>query len=663
MKNLLLISAFLFFGIDAFGQTHRIDSLKSTISQTSDKAVKLKNTFAICEEYYSLSPDAFYHYAELSSQLATSQNNEPAQKQANYYLANALAQKSSNDTALRLIEKNIKLLAGNSDKENTHLRNLFILLKTRILIRTNRYKDALSILFELLQSVENSKDTVLEVRTLSNIGWVKMEMLQNKEAIKWLRKSINIPQAPYTPQLAIVYSNISSAYSNVPMVDSAFFFIKRSILISTKIEALSNLANAYCIEAYCYKFTKQYSLAERDYNIAISIRKKMGDMFFIVSDMAEFADFYAQTNQPLKGIILTLQAIDSANKYKIAAKQYLLYSVLAENYHVSKDYPNYSKTLEKIIELRDSTYQKNSVDSLTSFQTKYELKKREATIAQQQLALVRENSMLYGSVVIVVLGCIIALLLFREARRKQKLKLQQIHDEEKRLSAQAVASGQEKERKRIAADLHDNLGAQLSFIKRNVNFIIDRPEGFNKTDERKYLNYVNDTAQNAMIDLRETIWVLNRDEVSIQEFADKLKSYLKQQLVDRNLTSWEFHDDIGQNWKLSSGEVMHLFRIMQEVISNIIKHSGADHIYVQLSSHQPDTYELEIADNGKGFDVENEHDGHYGLLNIQGRSIAINARLLIESSPEKGTRILLKKDKNNANELYNNTPPVNNFTL
>jgi signal transduction histidine kinase len=225
-----------------------------------------------------------------------------------------------------------------------------------------------------------------------------------------------------------------------------------------------------------------------------------------------------------------------------------------------------------------------------------------------------------------------------------------------------VASGQEKERKRIAADLHDNLGAQLSFIKRNVNFMIDRPEGFNRADERKYLDQVNDTAQNAMVDLRETIWVLNRDEVSIQEFADKLKSYLRQQLLDRKITNWEFRDDISQNWKLSSSEIMHLFRIVQEVISNIIKHACANHISIKLSSHSPNTYELEIIDNGKGFDINNEYDGHYGLENIQARSTTINAQILIESNPGQGTRVLLTKAQNNADELYDNGIHVNKFT-
>jgi len=642
MKRLFLVVVLLLFTVAGFAQTHHIDSLRNSVNHAGNKADKLETAFAICEEYYSLSPDTFYRYAALASQLAASQNDEQVQSRANYHLANALAQKGSNDTALQVIEKNVKLLSGSTDKDDVHLQNLFVLLKTRIFIRTSRYKDALSVLFELLQSVENAKDTALQVRTLSNIGWAEMELTQYREAIKWLRIAVNIPQQPYTPQLAIAYSNIASAYSNVPMIDSAFFFIKKSIAISTKLQALSNLANAYFIDAYCYKFVKQYGQAEKDYNAAINIRKKMGDMFFIVSDLAEFADFYAQTNRPRKAIVLTKQAIDSANKYRITGKLYLLYSELADDYNANGDYLNYGKTLVKIIAIKDSMYQKNSVDSLTSFQTKYQLKKREATIAQQRLALVRENYMFYGSVVVAILGCTIVLLIFREVRRKQKLRLQQLRDEEQRLSAAAVASGQEKERKRIAADLHDNLGAQLSFIKRNVNFIIDRPEGFNKADERKYLDQVNDTAQNAMVDLRETIWVLNRDEVSIQEFADKLKSYLRQQLMDRH-TNWEFRDNISESWKLSSGEVMHLFRIVQEVISNIIKHAGADHISIDLNSYASNNYKLEISDNGKGFDVNSEYEGHYGLENIQARAFTINAHILIESTPGKGTRILLSK--------------------
>ena len=271
------------------------------------------------------------------------------------------------------------------------------------------------------------------------------------------------------------------------------------------------------------------------------------------------------------------------------------------------------------------------------------MQKKEKTIAQQQLALARENYLFYGSVIIGGLGAVIVFLIFREVRRKQKLRLQQLQEEERVLSEKAVADAEESERRRIAADLHDNLGAQLSFIKRNVDFIMDQPAGLSRDDERKYLRSVNDIAQSAMIDLRETLWVLNKAEVSVQEFADKLKSYLKQQLMGKDLIKWELNEDIHENWRLSSGEVMHLFRIVQEVVSNIIKHSEAEKIDIQFNSNSPYTYQLEIMDNGKGFDLNNKYDGHYGLENIHQRAKEISAKLLITSTDGTGTSIILSR--------------------
>ena len=644
MKRLLLVTVFCFFIVYSFAQTGKIDSLKNNITHANNKAEKLKAVFAICEAFYSLNTDTFYHYALLSKQLASSQQRVMDEKQADYYLANALVQKGLNDQSLLLIDGDVQWLKENN-KLDSHLQNQFTLLKARALTRSNRYEDALSILFELLQRVENSKDTILQVRTLTNIGWVKMEMQQNREAIKWFRKAINESPSPSMPQLGIVYSDIASAYSNLPMVDSAFFFIKKSIRISIETQALSNLANAYFIEGYTYKDTKQYNLAEKDFSMAVAIRKKIGDMFFMVSDMAEFSDFYAQTNQPRKGILLAQQAIDSVNKYKITAKLLLVYTELSENYRVGKDFFNYSKTLGKIISIKDSMYQKNSADALAKLETKYEVQKKEATIARQKLALTKDSYLFWGSALFLLLGGAIIWLIFRDFRRKQKLKLQQLHDEEKRLSEQAVADAEESERRRIAADLHDNLGAQLSFIKRNVNFIMDQPAGLSHEDERKYLSSVNDTAQNAMIDLRETIWVLNKDEVNIQEFADKLKSYLMQQLMGRDMIKWNFRENIYQDWKLSSGEIMHIFRIVQELISNVIKHSGADKLNITLNSAHPGNYELEIQDNGKGFNVYSMNEGHYGLENIERRAKEISAVFSVTSSADMGTHVVLRKDK------------------
>jgi signal transduction histidine kinase len=140
--------------------------------------------------------------------------------------------------------------------------------------------------------------------------------------------------------------------------------------------------------------------------------------------------------------------------------------------------------------------------------------------------------------------------------------------------------------------------------------------------------------------------------VTIQEFGDKLKSYLGQQLLEKDRIQWEFHENIHSNGLLSSGEVMHLFRIVQEIISNSIKHSGANQISIELESETDQNYQLTITDNGKGFKYTQQNDNHYGIENIQNRAREIEADLKIWSEPGKGTWIRIRKEKNNTYRLF-----------
>jgi signal transduction histidine kinase len=292
--------------------------------------------------------------------------------------------------------------------------------------------------------------------------------------------------------------------------------------------------------------------------------------------------------------------------------------------------------LEKIVAAKDTLYKENSASALAELQTKYEVEKKEALIANQRLALVKDRYLQYGSIVVALLGAVIAWLVIRNMRRTAAQE-----------AARAVSTAEETERRRIAADLHDNLGAQLSFIRRNVNFMLDKPGGFGVEDERKYLEYVNETAKAAMIDLRETIWVLNRHEVEVQEFVDKLKSYLRQQLQGQEVVRWNFSEHIRATWRLPSGEVMHLFRITQELISNVLKHSDADMIQIRFEAFEMGAYRLKVEDNGRGFDVRSKQEGHYGMENIHQRAREIGAVLVVESRLSAGTRVVLEKSNEN----------------
>jgi len=132
--------------------------------------------------------------------------------------------------------------------------------------------------------------------------------------------------------------------------------------------------------------------------------------------------------------------------------------------------------------------------------------------------------------------------------------------------------------------------------------------------------------------------------------------------LDKDLIRWEYKENIKRNWNISSGEVMHIFRIAQELVSNIIKHSGANKIDISFYSDEPNNYRLVIADNGKGFNPKSKYDGHYGLENLHHRANVINAKLYIESALEMGTRVMLTKGSNNTFELYDHEQSNSIFT-
>jgi len=473
----------------------------------------------------------------------------------------------------------------------------------------------------------------------------------------------------YHALAAGIYLNLADNYRWIHNIDSAAYCINKAIALSSCVDNFLILSYALQNLAKIEVSRKEYAKAEQAMLKSMEVSDKIDGKVPQQGEIIVLASIYEKWGQVPKAIKVLNDGLVADSLFKKNSphgkksndtkdlQKIFYYQELAKCYKQIGDSKNYEATLEKIIDGKDAFYKANSAQAIAELEAKYEVQKKETTIAQQRLALIKGKYFTYGTLVLVLMGGIIVFLVMKDINRKHKLKIQKLQEEDRRMALKGIADAEESERKRIASDLHDNLGAQLSFIKRNVNFIIDKPDNFSPVEEKKYLGYVNDIAQNALVDLRETIWVLNKNSVDVQDFADKLKSYLRQQLLDKDRIAWNFDENIEQHWEFSSTEVMHIFRIVQELVSNIIKHSGATHIDIVFKSGQQNTYYLEISDNGKGFDISGKYDGHYGLENIQKRATEINASLHIESDSENGTRVQLVKGINNTSGLLNSPPP------
>jgi len=643
------IVIFLFTPLFCFGQTKKIDSLSRLLASTSNQDIRIKAAFALCEQDQSMSTDSLFRYSEIARQIATSRNDLPKMAMAEYYRIICLIKVGLLDSALRACNSQLRKLSYTGKQSRPYIK--LSIQKGHILIRINKYKEALEQFYHLLNEAEKQNDIKTQVKTIINIGWVNMEMGQDRVALKWFKMALKKEgDGDYLETNTNLFTNMAASYCNLNQNDSADYYIKKAIAVCRKVKDLESLANALAVQASIFLETKKVEQAEAPLTEALGIRRQIGDPFYIVSDMMELSNYYAHNNQTEKGIKICLEGIAIAGKNHLDSKLLILYWALAENYKTAGLSGKYEETLEKIISVKDSVYIKNSSEALAEMQTRYEVQKKQNKIDQQKYELAKVRYLFIGLLVILIFGIVFSSILFRQNKKKQQLKLQMIREEDKLIRKIEVASGKEKERKRIAAELHDNLGGQLTYITSNIDFILEAPVSLTEEEKKKRLGKINETAHHTIADLRETIWALNKETMSIDELADKLKVYIRNQLDFNSTVRLEVNEDILQRTTFSSAETLHIFRIFQEAIQNAIKHAGADSIILSIKTNSREAYTISLADNGKGFDQITKVDGHYGLDNMKERADQIPAVLQIKSEKGKGTTVSLAKEYS-ANEL------------
>jgi signal transduction histidine kinase len=201
------------------------------------------------------------------------------------------------------------------------------------------------------------------------------------------------------------------------------------------------------------------------------------------------------------------------------------------------------------------------------------------------------------------------------------------------------------ERERISRDLHDNVGTQLSLISRSIQGIVLDAGNISEEDKKKKLQSTGQNSVDVINALRETIWALNKKEVSILEFFDKLKSFTQKQSAPYPETQLLFKETIGNNnLPLGPAEALNLFRICQEAITNALKYAHATLLKIEMKV-QEQRYTVSITDNGIGFDKNNINTTlHYGFENMKHRAKEITCNLTINTEPNKGTTIFIIKE-------------------
>ena len=214
-------------------------------------------------------------------------------------------------------------------------------------------------------------------------------------------------------------------------------------------------------------------------------------------------------------------------------------------------------------------------------------------------------------------------------------RVRQLHaiNETRAAFTRRLIDSQESERRRIALELHDSLGQSLSIIRNRALMSLSRPEQHERMLDQ--MREISDASAAALQEAREIAYNLHPGQIEHLGLPAALMSLVESV---QSGTSIQFDKNIQQlRSSISKDEAINMYRIAQESLSNLIKHSNATRAVIALYEQNGDLC-LSVEDNGSGLQTSKSNGG-LGLKGIRERAQILNAHLQIQSSQGKGTRI------------------------
>ena len=472
----------------------------------------------------------------------------------------------------------------------------------------------------------------------------RMKKRNITKALYYLQKAKSISESNnYQKALLSIYNNYGVLKEIQLQYDSAFYFYYTGLFIKESQKdsigipySLNNIAGLYVIK-------KQYDKAINLYDKSLKIRILKNDQVGIAENYSYLGDLYTNQKQNEKAIFNYKIALEKALKFKYLDLTQYCYEMLSKNYESIND-KNAALINYKLFTIyKDSILNKDTNSKIAELDIKFETTKKEKQLLQQEIdAKNSRNKLIFVTALSFFIG-LIGFLIYRQ----QKLKNKQLEQEFQLKTAISQIETQNKlheQRLSISRDLHDNIGAQLTFVISSV----DNLKFGNQIKEDKIVNQltkISDFTKSTIIELRDTIWAMNSNEFTYEDLHTRILNFIEKAKSAKDSINFKFQisDDL-KEIKFSSVIGINLYRTIQEAINNAIKYSDANTILVDVSKDNT-KIKILIQDNGKGFDFETIDFGN-GLYNMKKRIEEVNGTFDIQSKINDGTTITILLNQN-----------------
>jgi len=644
MRQFFFLIIWFFFVTNSSAQTSKIDSLIN-LGKSLKNEEKINNLINISRAY-SLAGDTMSRtYSHEAILLSKKIGFTEGIGKASLFLGisyNEMARNNSEiDSALKYFKLSSDILSGikhpwagfGYENGGTIYRN------------KGWYPEAIEFLFKALKVFQINNDSLQCAKTTSSIGYSYDRIKNHSEAISWQKKAIKLfPKGGDISVKGLAFGRIGISYDEMGIYDSAHYYNKQALdlFIEAKdhfyiTQWLSNIGNTYIKQ-------KNYIQAENFLNRSIQLNIKDIDKS---TKFVNLGKVYIETGRYKKAEVILDSAIYLAGKFNRVESLSEAYFRKYELYQALKK-PD--KALDFFIKhgsIQDSIQNEEKIKQTAYMKVRYETEQKENELLREKAEnekLAKEKALIIISVfnrnkwiigISSISLIVIFFLLFVSQRIKRKIQTEKDAAiiTEKEIGLNAVITAQEEERKRIAKDLHDGIVQQLGGVIIGWRKLLgDSIE--DKKIEKALLNSLEDSS----VELREISHRMMPKALSELGVIAAIEDLLHNSFQHLDI-SFEF-EHFGISERMKENIEVCIYRVTQELVNNIIKHSKANFVNIQLYKTS-NALVMSVEDNGIGFPSDQRTKG-IGLINITTRLDAVNGSVNFGPGIEKGILISIK---------------------
>lgn len=497
---------------------------------------------------------------------------------------------------------------------------------------------------------EKTKDSAIISQSYQNLSALYDNINNGKLELLYLKKAIHYSDKTKKEQLGLLYGDVGLTLLNQNKTKEAFVYFKKTENLSKMDKSERLLFFTKRNFGEYYKKTKNYLKAISYYEAALALSESQKDAFQKADLHNTLSELYLEIKNFNKSLYYSFLTLELAKE--INAKEFLFRSQkrISTIYNEMGQSEKAYKYLLLSSNLKDILLNENQTKQMSLLQTRFETEKKDKSIAEQQIVLKKqeldliksqkEKQMYFIASVFLILFSFGVWYFFRQRQKIKNKEIIALQQQQEIAKLEALIDGEEKERRRIAQELHDGLNGDLSAIKYRLSTLEDA--GLSKIDAENLTKVIN-MIDESCAQVRSISHNLMPSSILEYGLIETIREYcIKINTSDTFKIDFQF---FGNYFALSKKTETVIYRIIQELVTNILKHSKATEALIQFNYREDELF-ITVEDNGIGFDKNAVSTG-IGCKNIKTRIDFLNAQLDVESS-SAGTSYTISIDLNKA---------------